>query len=47
VPGPGGQPALKEVSLQIEYRYVPMLSFFTTFVPPLTIKAISVVNTEY
>lgn len=46
-PGPGGQPPLKEVSMQIQYRYVPMLSFFTTFVPPLTIKAISVVNTEY
>ncbi len=44
---PTGPGQLKEVSVQVQYSYQPMISLISSFVPPLTIKAISVTKTEY
>jgi len=44
---PTGPGQLKEVSVQVQYSYQPMISLISSFVPPFTIKAISGVKTEY
>jgi Flp pilus assembly protein TadG len=38
---------LKDVAVQIEYTYQPLIPVFQEFTGALTIKAISVVHTEY
>ena len=44
---PSGPGQLKEVSVLVQYSYQPMISLISSFVPPFTIKAISVAKTEY
>jgi len=42
-----GSSTARDVAVLVQYSYVPLVPLFTSFVPNLTIKTISVVHTEY
>jgi len=45
--GPNGTCSLHDVSVEIQYTYQPLIPVFQEFTGSFTIKAVSVVHTEY
>jgi Flp pilus assembly protein TadG len=42
-----GSATARDVALQIQYTYVPLVPWFSSFIPNITIKVVSVVHSEY
>jgi len=46
-PQAGGTPPLRNVAVQVQYGYQPLIPLISSFVPNITVRIISVVRTEY
>ncbi len=42
-----GSATARDVAVQVQYTYVPMMPLISSFVPQINVKTISVVHTEY